>query len=293
MVVCGSVKRIRIRLLNVSRLRRGVSPVIATVFLIGLFVAAIGAVLTIIYPNLQTIDDQIQINSTSSHLQTLDDGLRALLVQSSGTEKLIKLRAESSTIIGDNVSTMTIIPFMNGTDMSSFVTSITFPRIVITNPLASDLYSPFEHQYLRGTANQDFFSLNETTIRDTPWSILNVSRPSDKPILNSSLSYRMMVKNEFQSGNSIVTTLTYVNFNFVGALFKTIATSNIKFQYNGVIESPIFTRLYNTNAGNIKLSLSTKLAGNNAFVEVPLQFAGSSFYWTLNLRYYDVNVSFE
>ncbi len=103
----------------------------------------------------------------------------------------------------------------------------------------------------------------------------------------------MMVKNEFQSGNSIVTTLTYVNFNFVGALFKTIATSNIKFQYNGVIESPIFTRLYNTNAGNIKLSLSTKLVGNNAFVEVPLQFAGSSFYWTLNLRYYDVNVSFE
>ena len=274
-------------------MRRAISPVIATVFLMGIIVATIGAVLTIIYPNLQTIDDQIAINQTSSYLETLDDAVRSLVIQAEGTDKLVNLRSNGGTIMGDKVSTMTIIPFMNGTDMSSFLTTEVYSRLVIQNPLSSNLYSAYEHQYLRGSSDQDFFVLNETTISTSPWTVLNVSRPSEYAILNSSLSYRMQVTNSFTSGNLIETTLSLVQFTFPGELFRSLTSSNVRMKFLGVTEMTIFKNLYNTYAGNIKLSVTTTLTGDSPHLDVPLKFAGSSFFWSLNLKLYTLEVTFE
>ena len=60
--------------------KRGLSPVITTIFLIGIIIAAIGVSLGIIFPSVQELNDQMDLETNSSNLFVLDENFRDMML---------------------------------------------------------------------------------------------------------------------------------------------------------------------------------------------------------------------
>lgn len=251
---------------------------------------AIAVALSLIYPNLQVLNDQIQVSDITTNLSAFDDTFRTLMTQPVGSTASISLKGSNAVLFGDNQSYIRIIPFINGTDMNGTLTRIPFTRMVIETPVQSNTYAAGTHQYLKGTADQDFFSLNTSTASTTPWSIYNISRAQSSNDINASLGYRLLFTHEFKDGNQIITTISYVSLHFADKTVLPFQNKFLKISFDKVDTQTIFSKYPNPGDRNIKITLDVNLVQNNPFIEIPFKFDGGAYSWTLQLKSYSFTV---
>jgi flagellin-like protein len=183
-ISCRSPKSLR-------KYRRGVSPIIGTVFLIAIFVTAIGVSLGFVYPYLLQIEDQSEVTRIATNLEVIDENIRKLLTKSPGSSVSIAVPGFPSGIFADSDSSAKLLFKVNDNTRDEIDTS--FSRLIIQSALQSDIYQDDEIRYLRGSQNQDFYTLNEDRQSTAPWTILELSKPAGLNALNISLGYRFLV----------------------------------------------------------------------------------------------------
>ncbi len=234
--------------------RRAVSPVITTVFLMGIIMAAIGVSLGIIWPNMNSLNDQLDLETNSSNLIVLDENFREMMLNGY-TNKLFYTMdlGSSGFFMGDNSSTTTIqLKYRDTTPQGQIVEdksitgsaqspaqfNETHYRMMIRQNLDSDILSTNTNQYLVGSGSQDIFYLNTTKRASVSWTVLNQSRFSDTNVYTA-LSYRNLISTEKTISNSnldvnVTIIVQRVIFSFIDQLNVSSSYIYMQAEYKGV-----------------------------------------------------------
>lgn len=239
-----------------SRLKskRAVSPVITTVFLMGIIMAAIGVSLGIIYPSMNSLNDQLDLETNSSNLLVLDENFREMMLNGY-TNKLFYTMdlGSSGYFMGDNSSTSNIQLRYKTTNPQGQIVedrpinwsaespsdfNETHYRLLIRQNLNSDILSTNTNQYLVGSGQQDFFYLNTTKRASVSWTVLNQSRFSDTNVYTA-LSYRNLISTEKTISNqnldvNVTIIVQRVVFRFVDQLNVSSSYVYMQAEYKGV-----------------------------------------------------------
>lgn len=236
-------------ILRLVRRKRGVSPVVAVLFLFAVIIGAIAVSLGIVYPNLQSLNDQINLESTANSFIALNEELISA-VQNGGAST-ISITLENGQRGGllsiDQVSYSNVsLSAPNGTSSPSYFllnhSRIQFIQEVDQNPIRQGT-----HSYLLGGSFQNFFFLNSTLQNSADWTILNQSRPVNSDDVYTSLSYRNIASTETTTNPQklqINTTIQFQAVNFtVPAGGRTQiggSTTQLKISYLGpqIVEYP-------------------------------------------------------
>jgi len=232
---------------RLARSKRALSPVVTTVFLFGIMVAGIGISLGIIFPSVQQLNEQIDLEIASVSLINLDEDLQALML--SGAEGRITKQlnlGESGVLIADNISTSIIIlgtinslnSFTVLSSASPSLINLTQSRLIIRQSIQQSAFPTNTNSYLSGQTSQDFFYLNATNQGNVPWEILNQSRFNDNH-LYTTLSYRNIVTSHITvDPNTLTVNLTLsiftVQFNFIDRSQSISNNPFVHFEYKGL-----------------------------------------------------------
>lgn len=239
------------------RSKKAVSPIIEVLFLMAIIFGAIAFSLTIIYPDLQTMNEQLDLEGNGSNILILDQSLRSLMLSGqAGTVYQSMDIGDGSAIYGDQQSLTQITMFY--LDYAGTNTPLSGPtpigatfnenqtRFIIRQNIYSNFFAHNSYTYLSGSADtQNMFYLNSTTKSSAPWPILNQSRFNDNYVF-SALSYRNIISTErtldaFSSTINVTIEIQRVQFQFKNnVIFNGDAQQTIRADYQGisVITSP-------------------------------------------------------
>ncbi|OLS25428.1 MAG: hypothetical protein HeimC2_18840 [Candidatus Heimdallarchaeota archaeon LC_2] len=237
--------------------RRALSPVITTIFLMGIIVAAIGVTLGIILPNMDKLNDQLDLETNSSNLIVLDENFREMMLNGYTNKLFYTMDLGASGFLMGDISSTSIIKLMyKDTDPQGNIVDVgslnrwapqgiptqfnnTQNRLMIRQNLNSDVISSNTNQYLIGSGDQNIFFLNSTKRASVSWSILNQSRFSDSKVYTS-LSYRNLISTE-----------------------KTISNQNLDVNLTVIIQRVIFKFTNNLNSSNSFINMQAEYTGLN------------------------------
>jgi flagellin-like protein len=170
--------------------RRGLSPVITTIFLMAIIIAAIGVSLGIILPSVQNLNDQLDLETNASNLMVIDENFRDMMLNGYTTKLFYTMDlGASGFFMGDISSTTSIQLRVQEVDpatstvtadyrMTELPGSPTFinetqHRLIIRQELSNDILDTNSHQYLTGSGTQNMFYLNSIQRASVGWTILN------------------------------------------------------------------------------------------------------------------------
>ena len=234
--------------------RRAVSPIITSIFLMGIIVAAIGVSMGIIIPNMDKLNDQLDLETNSSNLLVLDENFREMMLNGY-TNKLFYSMDLGGTgfFMGDITSTSVIQLRLRETEPDGTIVddrpitgspeapaqyNDTQYRLMIRQKMKSDIISSNSNQYLIGSGDQNIFFLNSTKRASVSWSILNQSRFDDLNVYTA-LSYRNLISTEKTISNqnldvNVTVTIQRVVFKFVDDLNVSSSYISMQAEYKGV-----------------------------------------------------------
>jgi len=175
-----------------KRHRRAVSPIVTTLFLFAVILGAISVSLGIIYPSVNRLDDQIQLETSGSALQTLDTNIQNLIINGVDSQINSKVKVGIGGALRYNNQIFSAITLLDG-GVNRMSTTINQSRLQISQPVKTDWLAQGKSQYFNGEGFQGLLFLNSTTRRLLSWSIINQSRPLGSENVFSSLSYRNII----------------------------------------------------------------------------------------------------
>ncbi len=273
--------------------KRAVSPVVSTMFLMGVILMGIAITLGFIYPELNKLSDNVEIGSISSSFISIDNDIKSL-IQSGENAKVFKtLDLGTNAFLTADTSPFSTILFLYQVDNNQIQTLGTFDedfdRLSARTELREDTVPQNSHSYLVGSGNQDIFYLNHTSSATMPWTILNQSRALND-FLNTSLSYRGIIsfdKNVDIAASEVNLTISMqlIDFQFKGSPSVSSATPSISIEYDSVN----VTRSEWYNIGYTAGSTTTFMMKINTFLdgktttEIPLKHEVPGF-GTLNVQ---------
>lgn len=252
--------------------RRGLSPVITSIFLMAMLITGIGISLGIIFPNLEDLNDQLDLETNSSNLIVIDANFREMMLNGFTSKLFYTLDLGSTSFLfGDIASTTTIqmkyeTSLPNGDPILPDVLLMQFnesySRLIIRQKLTNDILSKNTNQYLIGSGVQNKFYLNPTDRASIGWTILNQSRFDDS-FVYTSLSYRNIISisktisNQNLDVNATIA-IQRVKFDFIGDLNSSINFASIEAEYLGVnVTSNAWMTINNAGANDRTFYIQT------------------------------------
>ncbi|MCE7737642.1 MAG: hypothetical protein GPJ54_22315 [Candidatus Heimdallarchaeota archaeon] len=233
--------------------RRGLSPVITSIFLMAMIITGIGISLGIIFPNLEDLNDQLDLETNSSNLIIIDANFREMMLNGFTSKLLYTLDLGSTSFLFGDISSTTSIQMryreVNPQGQTNFDSRIpdtlespnwineTYSRLIIRQKLTNDILSENTNQYLIGSGVQNKFYINPTDRASIGWTILNQSRFDDS-FVYTVLSYRniisisKIISNQNLDVNATIV-IQRVKFDFIGNLETSINFASIEAEYKG------------------------------------------------------------
>ena len=234
--------------------RRGISPVITTIFLMAIIISAIGVTMGIIIPNLEDLDDQLDLETNSSNLLVLDENFRDMMLNGYSSKLFYTLDLGSTSyLLGDISSATTIqMKFLRvlqsnpTTTIDNLIPSSpqnptlfndSYSRLIIRQRLTNDIMSKNTNQYLTGSGSQNQFYINSIDRASIGWTNLNQSRFDDS-FVYTALSYRNIIAISKTISNSnldvnVTIGIQRVHYEFVGKLNTSFNFASIEAEYKG------------------------------------------------------------
>ncbi len=175
------------------------SPVVTTLFLFGVILGAIAATLGIVYPQLRSLNDQIQLETAGSSMQSLDANIQSLILNGEGSSFFSEVKMGAAGLFNyDNqiFATLEMIQ-TNNNPVAGLTSTINHSRLQMFQPVSTDFLGEGDLQYFGGAGFQDLYYLNSTSRSLLGWSIIPQQREVGSDLASTSLMYRSIVTSEF------------------------------------------------------------------------------------------------
>ncbi|MCY3411693.1 MAG: hypothetical protein INQ03_08690 [Candidatus Heimdallarchaeota archaeon] len=262
---------------KILRSRRALSPVLSAVFLMALFIAAIGVAIGIIYPQVNELDDNINMINAGSALNSLDDEIKRLISSGEGSSITKNIEIGSTgVLIGDSsaFSTIYLNEYQNasGSTVTRGVYYVPHNRLIVSQEIKEDTLQQYSHQYLEGTGSQNIFFLNNSYQGIYPWVILNQSRGYDYQV-NTSLSYRGLMSTEkeiLDLSLEMVITIQLIVLDFPLNTIKSGHYQGVTLEYHTLNSTTTSATAINGDNNYFIMRIETELPGSANRIEIPL-----------------------
>jgi hypothetical protein len=220
-----------------------------------IILAAIGVSLGIIFPAVQDLNDQLDLETNSSNLLVIDENFRDMMLNGY-TSKLFYTMdlGDSGFFMGDISSTTNLRLKVREFDITdgSIADDYQIPagpgsptfinetqhRLIIRQELSNSILDSNSHQYLTGSGIQNMFYLNSIQRASVGWTILNQSR-FNKADVYTALSYRNLItisktiSNQNLDVNATIS-IQRVKFDFVNQLNTSDSFITMQAEYQGI-----------------------------------------------------------
>lgn len=172
--------------------KKAISPIVSVLFLFGIILGAIAISLGIIYPQIQELNDNTELETSATSMLNLDTEIKTLITNGANSKVLFTVSTGTTGFFFiDTQSSINLTLWDGNSILSSF--DLNHSRFSIRQGIDQNVIEPFSHSYLRGGGNQNTFFLNSSNRGEIPWTILNQSRPGFEPSVYTSLSYRNII----------------------------------------------------------------------------------------------------
>ncbi|MHA2251875.1 MAG: hypothetical protein ACXAD7_16040 [Candidatus Kariarchaeaceae archaeon] len=220
------------------RSKRALSPVVSALFLFGVILGAIAVSLGIIYPQLDELNETVNLETAATSLLTLDQDMKNLIL-SGGTGSIVTTLdlGDSGLLIGDETSSI-VLNLMKDDQFLTNPYYMKQSRLIVRHKTDQDVVAQDTTLYLTGSGYQELYFLNSTTKDSIPWTMLTEVRFSDQYIYTI-FSYRNII-----TASKIVADLTFqvnvtleiqsVNFNFLNTNQTGSSNPTLDVEYTGM-----------------------------------------------------------
>jgi hypothetical protein len=274
--------------------KRGVSPILATLFITGIFVSSITISLTYVIPQIVRFNEERDLGLASISLTSTNQQIRQLLVSPVGSKGGYTSTLSAGSLVADGHSLTGFIIRRNNSALQAF--SFPFPRLMIELSTDQNIMANSAHKYLTGGSEQDYFCIDSSKSVPQPilpLEILNQSRGirSDYTI---SLGYRWYI-NTYSTGSD-ASFVQHIIVSHINMDFETLFdTSNRKVDLNFYyesIEETTYSYLGIAHTDNITLEAETDIVGALPFSEMAYIFDGppTPFTYGVELTFMTFNI---
>ncbi|MHA1912018.1 MAG: hypothetical protein ACTSYA_10005 [Candidatus Kariarchaeaceae archaeon] len=274
--------------------KRAVSPILATLFITGIFVSSITLALTYVVPQIIRFNEERDLGLASISLTSTNQEIRQLLVSPVGSRTSVTYSLSSATLVADGYSITGFTLKKSNVAIGAFPYS--FPRLVIELTTDQNIMPKSAHEYLTGTNDQDYFcidSANTVSQPILPLEILNISRDI-RSEYTVSLGYRWYI-NAYSTGSDATLVhhiiVSHIHMNFT-TLFETSKTKVDLNLYYESIDETTYEWLGIASTDNITLEAETDITGALPFSELAYIFDGppSPFTYGVELTFMTFNI---
>ncbi|MDH5403528.1 MAG: hypothetical protein OEY49_13620, partial [Candidatus Heimdallarchaeota archaeon] len=226
---------------RLRRYKRCVSPVVTMLFLFVVLLVGISISLTIIYPQTQELNDQMELSTAGTSLLNLDNAIKEMIINGVDSQTIKGIYTGSfGTFALDQTSQMQFVMYNGIIPINLTQYNPTYHnRLQIFQTINQEVVAPNSHSYLVGGSNQDYLFLNSSTRSLAPWTILNQTRPTNSLDVITSLSYRILIDSQsYISDSNLNVTVSLQLVNFIPVNGKTAANSadpDIIIDYKGIV----------------------------------------------------------
>ncbi len=259
--------------------KKGVSPIVTTLFIMAIIIAAISVSLGMIYPSLEELNESIELDANGSSLLSLDQELKTLML-SGGEAKIFKKidTIGSGLIIGDDqsIKAINLIQEDLGGDQSNLCSPIYLiqSRLLIRQVSDQNIIGKDTTIYLTGSGFQELYFLNSSTKSILPWSMITEVRFSDQNIYTI-LTYRNLISIEREIDLptiNVTINIQSVEFTFLNGKTEAAGNPTLGIEYKGlnITSTSQFATLSYLNYQNFWLKTQTTLSpGSTSVIEQP------------------------
>ncbi len=274
--------------------KRAVSPILATLFVTGIFISSITLSLTYVIPQIIRFNEERDLGLASISLTTTNQQIRQLLVSPVGTKGSITLSLSSANLVSDSFSLTGFTLRQSNSPLMPF--SYPFPRLVIELDTDQNIMAKSSHFYLTGTNEQDYFCLdssNSVSQPALPLEILNQSRGIQSKY-TVSLGYRWYI-NAYSTGSNATLVhhiiVSHINMDFTTSFDTSKRKIDLNLYYESIDEETyLWENIPDTD--NITLEAETDITGALPFDELAYIFDGppTPFNYAVELTFMTFNI---
>lgn len=179
--------------------RRGMSPIVATILMFVLILAAIGISLAYMFPSIDSFKDKSYNSSNNLYFIALDSTIQEMINNPPPATKQFYFNQEQGQVLFD--SSWKVYFLLNDiTGIQSLLAlQDNVTRLIHKSTAIAD-FERGEHRYVIGPQNQDYTFINNSNTIYNEIGVLNASRTYyDSSYLNLALYYRYVLSIQYSS----------------------------------------------------------------------------------------------
>ncbi|UJG43348.1 MAG: hypothetical protein K9W46_13360 [Candidatus Heimdallarchaeum endolithica] len=178
--------------------KKGVSPIVATILMFTLILAAIGVSLVYMFPSIIQFKDNSYNNSVRLYFSALDSNIQNLLVNPPPQAISFDYYQEDGSLYFDNSKVVYFTLYDTASSFSKSIIAENLTRLVHKSTNVED-FEEGEHRYLKGPEDQDYLFINGSTKLYNDITVINETRTIfDPAYLYMSLYYRYCIDIDYR-----------------------------------------------------------------------------------------------